>query len=73
MLDCVSCDEALRIIDEEDLREKVLRRVTERIEFNLRHRAGEDMEVGAMLFSNVYGLLSETDNARGMMRKIMEG
>ena len=73
VLECVSCDEALRIIDEEKLREKVLRRVTGRVEFNLRHRAGEEMEVGAMLFSNVYGLLSETENARGLMKKIMEG
>ena len=73
VLECVSCDEALRIIEEEDLREAVLRRLTGRVEFNLRHRAGEDLEVGAMLFSNVYGLLSETENARGLMKKIMEG
>ncbi len=73
VLECVSCDEALRIIDEENLREAVLRRLTGRVAFNLRHRAGEDLEVGAMLFSNVYGLLSETDNARGLMKKIMEG
>ena len=73
VLECVSCDEALRIIDEEGLREAVLHRLTGRVAFNLCHRAGEDMEVGAMLFSNVFGLLSETENARGLMKKIMEG
>ncbi len=73
VLDCVSCDEAIRIIDEEGLREETLRRVTARAAFNLRHRAGDGLETGAILFSNVYGVLSETDNARALMKKILEG
>ena len=73
VLDCVSCDEALRIIREAGFWDETLERVTDKVAFNLRHRAGEEMEVGAMLFSNVYGLLSETPNARTLMKKIMEG
>jgi cobalt-precorrin-5B (C1)-methyltransferase len=73
VLDCVSCDEALRIIREAGFWDETLKRVTSKVEFNLKHRAGEDLEIGAMLFSNVYGLLSETDNARELMKKIMEG
>ncbi len=73
VLDCVSCDEALRIIREAGFWDETLERLTARVAFNLRHRAGEEMEVGAMLFSNVYGLLSETPNARTLMKRIMEG
>ena len=73
VLDCVSCDEALRIIREAGFWDETLERLTAKVAFNLRHRAGEEMEVGAMLFSNVYGLLSETPNARTLMKKIMEG
>ena len=73
VLDCVSCDEAIRIIDEEGLREETLKRVTARVAFNLRHRAKEELETGAILFSNVYGVLSETENARTLMKKIWEG
>ena len=73
VLDCVSCDEALRIIREAGFWDETLERVTAKVAFNLRHRAGEEMEVGAMLFSNVYGLLSETPNARTLMKTIMEG
>ena len=73
VLDCVSCDEALRIIREAGYWEETLQRVTAKVACNLRHRAGEELEIGAMLFSNVYGLLSETDNARTLMKKIMEG
>ena len=72
VLDCVSCDEALRIIREAGFWDETLERLTAKVAFNLRHRAGEEMEVGAMLFSNVYGLLSETDNARTLMKTIME-
>ncbi len=73
VLDCVSCDEALRIIREAGYWEETLQRVTAKVACNLCHRAGEELEIGAMLFSNVYGLLSETDNARTLMKKIMEG
>ena len=73
VLDCVSCDEALRIIREAGLWDETLERLTAKVAFNLRHRAGEEMEVGTMLFSNVYGLLSETPNARTLMKRIMEG
>ena len=73
VLDCVSCDEALRIIREAGLWDATLKRLTDRVAFNLRHRAGDALETGAMLFSNVYGLLSETPNARELMKKIMEG
>ncbi len=72
VLDCVSCDEALRIIGEAGLREETLRRVTARAAHNLAHRAGETLETGAILFSNVYGVLSETENARALMKKITE-
>jgi cobalamin biosynthesis protein CbiD len=73
VLDCVSCDEALRIIGEGGVREETLRRVTERIRRNLAHRAGDDLETGAIMFSNVYGVLSETENARALMKRITEG
>ena len=71
VLDCVTCDEALRIIGEAELREATLSRLTERILFLLTNRAG-DMEAGAILFSKVYGTLCETENARALLRRITE-
>ena len=73
VLDCVSCDEALRILEEAGLREETLRSITRKAAFNLAHRAGEGLETGAILFSNVFGILSETDNARSLLNTIMEG
>ena len=73
MLDCAACDDALRILQEEGIYEETLKLLTDRIAFNLRHRAGEELEAGVLVFSNVYGILGETENARELLRKAMEG
>ena len=73
MLDCAACDDALRILQEENIFEETLTLLTERIAGNLRHRAGEELEAGVLVFSNVYGILGETENARDLLKKAMEG
>jgi cobalt-precorrin-5B (C1)-methyltransferase len=72
MLECVACDEALRLLRETDAYDATLRRLTDRVALHLRHRAGEDLEIGAALFSKTYGLLGETDNARTLLKHITE-
>ena len=69
MLDCVSCDEMLRLLAE-DKRKGVLDRLTVRIQRNLQYRAGEKMTVECMYFSKVYGLLGETEKARAFLKEI---
>ena len=73
MLDCAACDDALRILQEEGVYEETIKLLTERIAGNLRHRAGEELESGVLVFSNVYGILGETENARDLLKKAMEG
>ena len=69
MLDCVSCDEMLRLLPEEK-RGAVLSRLTTRIQKNLQYRAGENMQAECMYFSKVYGLLGETAKARALLKEI---
>ncbi len=73
MLDCAACDDALRILGEEGIEKETMRLLTDRIAAQLRHRAGEELEAGVLVFSNVYGILGETANARDLLRKAMEG
>ena len=73
MLNCVACDDALRILKEAGCMEKTLTGLTGRILFHLRHRAGEDMEIGTILFSKEYGLLAKSDNAMELIEKITKG
>ena len=71
LLACVMCDDALRILKEEQLYDAVLTRLAGRIEFHLRHKCGE-MEIGAMVFSKEYGRLCQTSCAQALLQKIME-
>lgn len=73
ILDCIACDDVLRILQDHGGYEKTMESVTKRVHFHLRHRAGEEMEVGTVLFSKEYGLLGQTTNARHLIQKIMEG
>ena len=73
LLQCVACDDALRILLDAGCFEKTMTGLTERILFHLRHRAGEDMEVGTILFSKEYGLLAKSDNAMELIDKITKG
>lgn len=71
LLQCVMCDDALRILLEEQLYDAVLARLAGRIEFHLQHKCGE-MEIGAMVFSKEYGRLCQTGCAQALLQKIME-
>lgn len=70
IMDCVACDDALRVLKEAGIYEETLRRITDRAAFHLRHRAGE-LEMGTVLFSKEYGLLGRTDNTEELIHKII--
>ena len=72
MLECVACDDALRVLQEEKIYEEVMTHLTSRVQKLLEIRAGPDMEVGAALFSKVYGLLGKTGNTEALIQKITE-
>lgn len=69
ILQCVSCDDALRILGEAGLCDQTMDRLMERIAFHLQAKAG--VEIGAIAFSKVYGLLGQTAGADGLLRRIV--
>ena len=70
MLDCVSCDECLHLLEPTGKREAVLNRLLKRIHFHLRSRAGEDFQIECAMFSKEYGLLGKTAGAEEAMEKV---
>ena len=72
MLECATCDDALRILKEEGLFQNTLARLTERISANLNHRTGGKPPVEAIIFSNVYGILAKTGKAELFREKAAE-
>lgn len=73
VLECVACDDAIRILKEAGCMEKTMARLTKRVAFHLNHRGGETLPVETILFSKENGILGETENARDILKKIREG
>ena len=73
ILECVACDDAVRILSEANLCMETMQRLTERIAFHLKHRAAGELETGAIMFSKEYGILGKTQNADDLLKKITEG
>jgi len=71
ILDCVACDDVLRILQETPYYEDTLSRLTDRVAFHLQHR-GDEMLTGAMLFSKEYGMLGKSSSADALLRNITE-
>lgn len=46
--------------------------VMKRIEFFLKNRAGEELEIGVILFSTEDGILGKSKNADELLMKIQE-
>jgi len=65
ILGCVACDEAVRLLRQESdaLAENALAGVTQRAHANLKHRAGEGVDIEMIMFSKEYGILGKTDKA----------
>lgn len=73
ILECVSCDDALRLLREAGKLEDSLLRLTRRVSSHLSRRAGDAMDAGVILFSKEYGILGKSENADRLLKQITEG
>lgn len=67
LMDAASSDGCIAILDEAGLREAVLRSMLSAISRHLIRRTGGRCRVGAILFSNVYGPLGQTETVKEIM------
>lgn len=72
ILDCNTTDEALNILEQEKILEKTMKEITDRIQFYLNHRSYEQIQLGAVIFSNEQGYLGQTTEAEELIRKLKE-
>ena len=72
IMDCINTTEAMEILRMEKLIEPVMESVMKRIEFFLKNRAGEELEIGVILFSTEDGILGKSENADELLKKIQE-
>ena len=69
LMNCLTTNACLALLDEAGRREPVMASLLDAIQGHLSRRAGETCAVGAVLFSNEYGLLGETPEAKEIMER----
>lgn len=73
ILQCNTTDEALRVLDENHILRETMKEITDRIQFYLDHRSYQQILLGAVIFSNEYGYLGQTEHATELINKISKG
>ncbi|MCF0229416.1 MAG: cobalamin biosynthesis protein CbiD [Parasporobacterium sp.] len=72
MLECVTCDDIIRILAEEGKSGEVLQLIRNRIGYQMDQRVRGKILTGAVLFSREYGFLCETDKAGMLMQNLIQ-
>lgn len=67
IMQAVTTDAGLAILKEAGYLEDTMRLIIWRIHYHLQRRAGEGINIGVMMFSNVYGVLGQTDNVEPLL------
>ena len=72
LMNCITTDEALEILEENGLLEGVMERLLEKMEFYVDHRSGHSLEKGILVFSQTKGTLGESKDARKLIACLKE-
>ena len=68
LMEAATTDACLEILEEAGLREHVIGSILKAVQQKLEHRAAGSCRIGAMMFSNVYGLLGITAEGEEILR-----
>ena len=70
ILDCGTTDEALAVLRRYGVLKESMEQMMLKIQFYLDHRSYEQILLGAVIFSNEYGYLGQTENAGRLIGKL---
>lgn len=65
---CLTTDEAVKVLQREEIFAEAIAKITERIDFYMQHRVHGKIKTAALMFSNVYGILGKTDAADALVK-----
>lgn len=69
LMEAATTDACIQILEQSGLKESVMKSITRAVEVHLIRRAAGQYRIGAVLFSNVYGILGQTEEALAMMEE----
>lgn len=67
ILECITTDEVIEVLEKENIREKVMQSIIKKAEYHVSQRVHNEVETGVMMFSNEYGLLAVGENAKKLL------
>ena len=70
LMECITTTAALELLKKEGILKEVMSTVMIKIEEHLKHRAGDGLEIGAVMFSKEMGILGKTSDADRLAQKI---
>ena len=70
LMECITTMAALELLEKEGILKEVMSTVMIKIEEHLKHRAGDGLEIGAVMFSKEMGILGKTSDADRLAQKI---
>lgn len=70
LMECITTTAALELLEKEGILKEVMSTVMIKIEEHLKHRAGDGLEIGAVMFSKEMGILGRTSDADRLVQKI---
>lgn len=71
ILKCITTDEALTVLKREGLFEATMDILMEKIDFHMQARACDGLQIGAIVFSNVHGIVGKTKDVDNLIENIM--
>jgi cobalamin biosynthesis protein CbiD len=73
LLECRTTDAAIMVLDEAGIRQATMQSILQKVDFHIKQRVHDSLEIGAILFSNQYGYLGETRDAAQLLAKLTRG
>lgn len=70
ILDCNTTDEVLDVLAAEGLLAGTMKIIMDKIQYYLDHRSYKQIQLGAVVFSNVYGYLGQTETAAELIQTL---
>ena len=72
LMGCINTEEMLQFLEKWGLRTAVVKSICRKINEHVGRRAGKEMKVGVIIFSENFGYLGETNDAREILKELKQ-
>lgn len=72
LMECVTTEDAVSVMDEAGIREQTLQSILSKLDCHIKERVHHNLKIGAVIFSNHHGYLGETADAPVLQEKLLE-